>query len=638
MTDWMSMVSGLWRASASTLFLLLLLSSSACYDSLDGVLDDDDTSDDDDSSIDDDDASDDDDNDGPCSDDPGSESVPANDECRVDIPLDEDPDLQILWQFSDFPTDPCSREVMMTPLVVPLTDDDGNGVPSSGDQRTILFTTFCEADYANNGRLRALRGDGSGLLWSVLDEGWAIQPDSALAAGDLDGDGWPEIVAVHEDGRLMAFDRFGQGLWQSATNVPAGTERGGAFLADLDGDGAVEIIYGKQIYNATGQLLGEGNHGHGSNSGRPEFPTSFAVDIDLDGIQEVVTGNALYDKEGNTLWYNGQPDGFCAVGNFDGDPEGEIAVVSSNTLRIQDTNGAVLFGPVSLPGTGAGGPPTVADFDGDGQPEVGVANLSYYSMFDTDLSLLWSNPTTDESSAITGSSAFDFDADGASSVVYSDEHDVWVWEGATGALVHQGTGHASGTHLEYPVVAQVLGSGPPQIVVPSNNLVGEGWSGITLLVDSGRAWATTGSIWNQHAFMPTHIESDMSIPLQPDVPWLVGQGFRQNEVVVVPGMAAPDLQLEPWAFCPGDDETLVRIRPVNFGVTSAPFWISLTREGETEPFASRQVADGLPGATLGAPIDFVLDPADGVPPIIATIDSTDLVRECSEDNNSLVVQ
>ncbi|MCS5685904.1 MAG: VCBS repeat-containing protein, partial [Acidimicrobiales bacterium] len=575
---------------------------------------------------------------GPCDDEPGEEETPLDEECRVDQELEQATNLEILWQFSEFPTDPCSREVMMTPLVLPLTDDDGDGVPSAGDHRAILFNTFCGADYASDGRLRALKGDGTALLWSVLDEDWATQPDSALAAGDIDGDGWPEIVAVHEDGFLMAFDRFGNGLWKATTPVPELGERGGAFLADLEGDGSVEIIYGYQIYDSQGVLQASGAYGRGANSGRPEFPTSFAVDANLDGIQEVVVGNALYDPSGDAIWHNGQPDGFPAAGNFDSDPEAEFVIVSSNTIRIQDTDGSVIYGPVSLPGTGAGGPPTVADFDGDGLPEIGVANLAFYSMMDTDLTVMWSNPTIDESSAITGSSAFDFDADGASEVVYSDEHDVWVWDGSTGAVLHQGTGHASGTHLEYPVVAQVLGSGPPQIVVPSNELIGEGWNGITLLVDSGRAWATTGSVWNQHAFMPTHINDDLSIPSQPTMPWHVGQGFRQNEVVTVPGHAAADLFLEPHAWCPGKEETKLRVRPVNQGYISGPFSISLTHEGETVPFKTELVGQGLGEALRGEAVDFLLSPKDAVLPITVTIDSTDAIGECDEDNNQLVIK
>ena len=177
-------------------------------------------------------------------------------------------------------------------------------------------------------------------------------------------------------------------------------------------------------------------------------------------------------------------------------------------------------------------------------PEIGVANLGFYTMFDGDLSQLWSNPTEDDSSAITGSSAFDFDADGASEVVYADEHDVWVWHGAEGSLIHRGSGHASGTLIEYPVVAQVVASdGPPQIVVPSNNMWWEGWTGITLLADSGRSWVPTRQVWNQHAFISTHVEDDLSIPASPEVPWLNGVGYREGEATSVPGVAAPDLEL-----------------------------------------------------------------------------------------------
>jgi len=627
------------RLSLPVVLLALPALLAGCYDWHQGQLDDDDSSiiapldDDDSATTDDDDVGPD-----PCDEAVPAEAMPVDDECRVDLEITEDPALEIVWQYSDFAEESCFREVMMTPLVVPLTDDDGDGVPSAGDQRAVLFITFCGGDYSGSGILRALRGDGSDVLWSATDPGWRLQPDSALAAGDIDGDGWPEIIGVHDSHRLAAFDRFGDGLWIASNNVPGGAERGGAFLSDMDGDGAVEIVYANQIYDASGTLLATGGHGTGSNASRTEFPTSFTVDIDLDGDQEVVVGNALYDLSGNALMSNGLPDGFPAVANFDLDPEGEIAVVFSNQVRIQDTNGTVLFGPVSLPGSGSGGPPTVADFDGDGWPEIGVANLAYYTMLDSDLSQLWSNETTDVSSSITGSSAFDFDADGASEVVYSDEHDVWVWDGTTGALIYRGEGHASGTHLEYPVVAQVVDDGPPQIVVGSNNLSSGGWNGITLLSDSGRAWVPTRSLWNQHAFMPTHIGDDLSIPMWPQNPWLVGQGFRQNEVVTVPGVAAPDLQVELHDTCyEGCPDTIrIRIRPLNAGIGAGATQLALTGEGEVAPFRIEELG-ALPEGTRGAAIDVEVEAADLSAPVTIAIDPADVVQECDEENNTIVV-
>ncbi len=606
--------------------------------------DDDDDSfpaDDDDSSQDDDDSSqDDDDVPEECDDFPPVDPVPIDDDCTVEAPIETTPDLQIDWQFSDFDTSPAFREVMMTPIVVPLTDDDGSGVPSDGDQRAILFNTFAGSDYGNNGILRALRGDGSALLWSVEDPAWQTQPDSALAAADISGDAWPEIIAVSEDSHLMAFDRFGAPLWKSTATVPS--ERGGAFVADLEGDGVLDIIYGNQIYDVAGTLMYSGTAGIGANASRTEFPTSFAADIDLDGVQEVVVGNALYRPDGTSIWANGEPDGFPAVGNFDADPAGEIVVVFSNQVRIQDDDGAVIHGPVTLPGTGSGGPPTVADFDGDGEPEIGVANLSYYTLLDGNLDLLWSNPTQDASSSITGSSSFDFDGDGASEIVYADELDVWIWDGLSGDLIHQGSGHASGTHLEYPLVVQLEPGGAPRILVGSNNLSSAGWNGITILADSGRSWVPTRRVWNQHAFMPTHIEDDLSVPASPDMPWQVGLGFRENQVTVPPGIAVPDLSLQLHALCTElcPDQITARLRPLNVGVSSGEYSVAIHSDLVGTELASVTVTAGQQASTLGGVLEFDLDASHAGQTVYAVIDSVDVanggeVEECREGNNTL---
>lgn len=623
-------------------WLLLLLLTVACTQRVPGGGDDDDSAvgDDDDSSDDDDSAAGDDDDATPelCPPPLGSEIQPIDETCRIDVALDADPSLEIVWQMSTFASDPCYREVMMTPLVIPLVDGDGDGVASAGDPRAVVFSTFCHPAYSTQGIVRAIAGDGSTLLWSQSDPAWRVQPDAALAAGDLDGDGWPEIVGVSQDHRLMALDRFGQGLWIADQPVPNPQERGGAFLADLEGDGTVEILFGAQIYEADGTLRATGAHGHGANSARSEFPTSFAADLDLDGVQEVVVGNAAYDATGAALWFNGQPDGFPAVGNFDSDPEAEVVVVFAGQVRLQDTDGTVIAGPVALPGSGAGGPPTVADFDGDGLPEVGVANLAFYTLLDTDLTQLWSNPTQDQSSSITGSSAFDFDGDGDSEVVYADELDVWVWDGATGDVIFQGDGHASGTHLEYPVVAQVIDDGPPQIVVGSNNLSGPGWTGITLLSDSGRSWVSTRGVWNQHAYLPTHIGDDLSVPSSPSMPWQVGQGFRQNEVTTLPGLAAPNLRVELDSWCEDDcpDAVELRVRPLNDGVSAGPFEVRVERVSDGAVLAT-EALPGLGAGLVGDSLVFTLDPADLTSDLLVTLDPADTIDECDESDNTLLL-
>src|SRR5690606_9074743 len=111
----------------------------------------------------------------------------------------------------------------------------------------------------------------------------------------------------------------------------------------------------------------------------------------------------------------------------------EVAVVSSGQVRVQTLDGQVVFGPVTLPGAGNGGPPTIADFDGDSLPELASAGASAYSVFDPDCTasprpggecasgvttgVLWSQRSQDQSSNVTGSSVFDFEGDGRAEVV-----------------------------------------------------------------------------------------------------------------------------------------------------------------------------------------------------------------------------
>ena len=624
------------RAFPPLAALLMLL---GCYDwSPAGSLRDDDDDDlggdDDDDAVDDDDAADDDDEPvDPCTEEIGSETIALNTDCTVEVEVETDPQLEVVWQYGVFETDGAYDQVMMTPIVVPLTDDDGDGGPSPGDARAIVFTTYAGENYTTDGMLRALRGDGTSLLWSQNDASWRLQPGAQLAAGDIDGDGWPEIVGIRSNGTLVAFDRFGTPLWASSATV---TGQGGApFLVDMDANGTVEIVHANQIFDSLGNLLGTGAYGNAATHSGIHYSASLAVDLDLDGDQEVVVGNALYDITGAALWFNGQADGCPGVGNFDSDPEGEIAVVSNGTLRLQDTNGDVIAGPVSLPGAGSGGPPTVADFDGDGMPEIGIANLGFYTMFDTDLTQMWSNPTEDDSSSITGSSAFDFDADGASEVIYADEHDVWVWHGAEGTLIHQGQGHASGTLTEYPIVAQVLAeTGPPQIVVASNNMWWEGWTGITLLADSGRSWVPTRQVWNQHAFLSTHINDDLTVPSNPPAPWLEDQGTRSAEVTSIPGVSAPDLAPEIHTVCP--EHCTIRARVKNHGASSGGYVAALTANGF--PIDTIDVASHG-SASLGGALDFVLDPdvAAGDAQLQIVIDLGDDVEECDETNNVIDV-
>lgn len=100
-------------------------------------------------------------------------------------------------------------------------------------------------------------------MFSVTDANLLINTTCSVAIGDIDNDGYPEIVACDSSGfRLIAFESDGSFKWRSGnleTNY-----WGAPSIADLDKDGSPEIIIGRQVLNNNGTLLWTGNGGKGS--------------------------------------------------------------------------------------------------------------------------------------------------------------------------------------------------------------------------------------------------------------------------------------------------------------------------------------------------------------------------------------
>ena len=405
--------------------------------------------------------------------------------------------------------------VYATPLVGHLTDDDGDGVyGSSGDTPDIVAM-------ASHGTVWVLSGDGSGVHWSW--EGSFIEPPTP-AIGDLDGDGVPEVViGSGSNGNYTALHADGSTYWsvkaQPVVNYSAVC--GSIAIHDLDADGQPEVILGGLILDGqTGAIRGHGAYGVGTDESF--MAAGVAVDIDQDGLLEVVVGNALYDADGETVWANGEADGFPAVADFDADGYGEIVVASRDELRLQDDDGAVLW---SITRTELRtGPPVIADFNGDGHPEIGVAGLLSFAVYDSDGSLVWSMPTDDNGSGATSASAFDFEGDGSIEVVYGDENTLWVFDGATGAVKLAYEGHASATCAEHPAIADVDGDGQAEIVLGSS---GSGFEGITVLGDAHQRWMPAPQVWSQHAYWIDHIdEVGVGVKTAPQASWDSHNSFR----------------------------------------------------------------------------------------------------------------
>lgn len=462
----------------------------------------------------------------------GGEWVPQNDACLGSPPQTTSYTPVVEWSKASWMVLPESAQIAMTPIIVPLTDDDGDGDIDSSDTPDILVITYDRRSWQGGSELRAVSGDNGAEHWTVTGE--QIQSHGNIAAGDIDGDGLVEVCVPTLDG-VSCFENDGTLKW-ATTGIAGGMAlyMDSVTISDMDGDGAPEIISGSVILDNTGALLGIGELGVGGKEdtyggySSSVGSTAFAVDLDGDGVEEVVVGNAAYNMTGETLWENGEEDGYVAVADFDLDGAPEVVVAADRELRVQDASGTVQC-RVTLPSSlGAGGSPVIADFDGDGVPEIGLSATSLFNLFEGDCSPVWTTPVVDYCPGRLGAAALDFEGDGAMEVIYADYGSVYVFRGTDGATQLVETQHRTGTGILYPVTADVDGDGQAEIIYGrlDNGVGGSFVTGLVVLGDASNTWPSAPKIWNQFAYFGTNVTEDGGIPALAQQPWLDHNSFR----------------------------------------------------------------------------------------------------------------
>jgi hypothetical protein len=571
-----------------------------------------------------------------------AEPLPGDDTCHAVEAFDTfEPNEEVEWQWTNPSVNGNYDQVIVAPVVINLTDDDGDGQIDGDDVPDVVFYSMRNGEY-DGGITRALSGADGTELWSANAQSLRVFPNAHLAAANLlDEHLGPEIIIITDDHDVVCLDALGNELWRADPGETLA--RAAPAIHDMNGDGNPEVIVGRVILSNEGLVLGVGAFGVGGNQDRGHI--SFAVDLDDDGELEVVTGNAAYDMTGAAEWSNGLDDGYPGVADFDLDGDPEVVVVSDGGVRLQDHAGVVIWGPITIAGNGRGGPPTIADYDGDGLPEIGVANKGYYSVLDTDGAILWSRETDDSSSGMTGSSVFDFNGDGAAEVVYADELNLWVYQGSDGAVLLQEPNHTSRTQLEYPVIADIDGDNHAEIVLGSNDFFTAGWTGITVLgttVDRG-GWWTARRVWNQHAFFFSHIDEDGEVPASPEKPWLAHNSFRQNfPAATWEGYPAPDLISAADGPCQIDGSPYFAARIGNQGA-DAPLAVPLlalyaTTSTDEVLLGTAPALDYTAAGSLGATILVPYDESMSTGTFRVRADDSGFINgaitECDETNNA----
>jgi hypothetical protein len=215
--------------------------------------------------------------------------------------------------------------------------------------------------------------------------------------------------------------------------------------------------------------------------------------------------------------------------NADSDPEAEV-FIASDALYLHDHDGGIIS-IAPLP-TQNPGPPCAADFDGDGEVEVAVPSSTTFYMFETDGTLLWSAAMQDFS-GLAGCSGYDMDGDEVYEVLFADEVAVRLYDGRTGTVLYQSYVHNSGTLFEYPIVADVDNDGSAEIVIAEN--LGA-LLGVTTYGHAGDGWPAAGPAWPVHDYAITIIEADGGVPAHPEASWNKFNVFRARPAVDDPAL------------------------------------------------------------------------------------------------------
>jgi FG-GAP-like repeat len=565
-------------------------------------------------------------------------------------------------QMDDFPD---YYQVVMTPMVGDL---DGDCVPE------IVFNSYRDSSYTNDGILRAIRGDTGAKLWSLGDSAYRTDPSGHPAIGDLDLDGMPEVVSPGEGNNLIAVRGDGTGLWISDDYNFAGGKSGAPAIANFDGQGAPEVGFGRAVYDNAGALAWQAASGATGTTGG-FGPLACVADLDGDGRPELVAGGTAYtftgtvgvDFSGSVLWTASPADGYCGIADFDLDGTPEVAMVASGSIYLFDGQSGATLAEIAIPGGGAGGPPNLADFDGDGFPDLGTAAADHYLVVQYDgaaaWTILWQADTKDGSSQRTGSSVFDFDGDGRSEVIYDDEWYLRIYPGTepscpggvdcdglmTDAEILFLDINSSRTRTENPVIVDVDGDFKAELVVSTNNESAQGDigdAGIEVFEDRLDNWVATLPIWNQHTYHVTNVEPDATIPPLESPSWSTPaaapyNSYRRNTQGELQALCAPDLVPSDFMLdtlqCPVLD---MSVRVLNIGCLGVGPGVDVAFYDDATLLGVAHTTGAIPAGAAETVELQVMDAVD--PPFSITVVVDDdgtgsgALNECNEDNNATV--
>lgn len=230
----------------------------------------------------------------------------------------------------------------------------GSGAPALGDLNGDGKLDIAVADQGDG-----ISAGDVGILLNVGDGTFvaANYPTSrqsyAMAIGDLDNDCQPDLALVGPAGASVMRNNMGQ--FPIATNLGNGTSGTSVAVADLNGDGKLDVVEGVGVDSVEGRTYVFINRGNASFNA----PITYGLNGTLSGAQSPPGGNSL------------------ALGDMNGDGRPEMLTIGSCCgLGVFPNHGDGTF-PSSVSFATAPSPRWLAagDLNGDGQPDVAVVSI-----------------------------------------------------------------------------------------------------------------------------------------------------------------------------------------------------------------------------------------------------------------------
>jgi hypothetical protein len=563
--------------------------------------------------------------------DPGNLISPDED-CGHTYTVDEPWDVEVEWTFGDGTE--LSHHAVHVPLVANLTDTNYDGKINTEDVPNVVLPTWSQ-DY-NNGALVVLNGANGELVWQA--EG--IHAIGGHTLGDIDADGFTDIVAFDNNKCPILFDRNGNVLWTatecSTVNFPQTT------IADLQGDQTPEVITEHGIYDGKTGALKVAFH-HDFNAIPYTMPS--IGDIDLDGEQEVVLGNRVYSPDGTIEWsapIQGQYGHWSAILNVDDDPEAEVLMIGDGKMAVYEHQGDQKS--VSETEQTAASPPCAADFDGDGLTEIAWAAQGEFYVYRLDGSQLWKTPILDHT-GLSGCAGYDVNGDGAYEIIYADESIFYILDGATGDYLYTNEDHGSPTAFEYPSIADVDNDGSAEILFSSaSSITDSPKRSLTVLGHRGDGWAPSGSSWPGHDFAVSNVHPNGNLPKEIPLYWLDQNVYRARPIVDTWNMGV-DLAVQIsdvcYEGCEPESMVQVAIQVTNNGIQDSYQDIPVSLysvDGDDFTLLETFHVDAIPAATQneGLILELTVEQG-GKDGYVVRVDDDGsgfgIELECAEDNN-----